>query len=507
MDQAWNKVEKKNMTAKEYLSYSNKNYTWNSLRNNFFCTECGDAVHFVDGNHQKAHFRHMPSHEGHNYCPEYAQDTKTSKTKEALLRKKLFTESDISMNFEIVYKNGNFDAFLTIPPFDELELKKHGINKTIISIYNDGKSKSSIDIDVNNETFSCGEIKKIKLAGFPSNLYIRVNGKGTQKIMSYTFEAFQPSRQIYSYLISQNYESSKNTEDIDLSKINNLVLKKIVGKIYTGRHYIVLVQNGSNVFKFISKDEIIIRRILFNDKSTFKYQIYDVCFKRVSSATEKFCADRDCKLIQRNDAVIVWPPVVSEGDYKFYSFENNESYSFGGKMFIASETDDECQDIKVFDTSEKQPISLKISNINASPFYVTRSTKFFKEKNISPQALSNIVEAKEYFFDNKRGYLFKNGVLVSKVNRDNKIGYNTQIVEFIDKLEKNIFIHEKIQNQNEDEILNAIRYGEQFVKLDEMFYKVLKEDYKDNDLISEYLDICNEFGVIKKEALNLLMEV
>ena len=495
MDKARHKIEKRTMSAEEYVVYKNKNFRWDSLRNNFECVECGDPVHFVEGALQKPHFRHMPSKEGHNYCPEYAEDKSTSKTHEAILRKKLFNDADFLMNFEIGYINGSWGSFLTIPPFKKDELLQHENNETCIEIYCNGSKSNSISLDINIEKFSVGEMKKIKLNGFPSYLYIRVNGNGTKKIMSYTFDAFKPYEQIYSYLISQNYDFSNDLQYIDLSRIKTIYLKKTVGKLYTGRHYVILAQSLPSDLDKLNSEFVTIKRIVIPSDKNLRYSLFDICFNKINDDVEKFCANRGCEIVQRDDAVILWPPVISVGDYKYYSIKN--------KLFVSAETNYKSNDIKAFDISKK--FFLRVDNFNSEPFCVTYN-KEVVEDGMCEIAKTNVEETDSYKFNNLKAFLFENGVLVKSVDNDCNIPVGSSIIEYKNSLESNYFVN-SIVKYDTDRLIDAIRYSLKLVKFETKYFQMLKKEYMDNQMIVDYLDLCFENGYIKEEALDILMEV
>ena len=80
-----------------------------------------DILTHCKGKTNTPYFRHSPTHEGHGYCSLYQEGTE-SKTNESLIRKKLFQEENISLNYELFYKNGKWNSMITLPPFKEKEI-------------------------------------------------------------------------------------------------------------------------------------------------------------------------------------------------------------------------------------------------------------------------------------------------------------------------------------------------------------------------------------------------
>ena len=312
-------LEKREMTLSEYEKYMNE-HPYNSSIKDIRCVECGDAIVYCNGFYNAAYFKHSPTHEGHGYCSLYHEGTE-SKTYESLIRKKFFKEEDVSLNFELKYQDGSWKSLITIPPFSRQDLDNNTKNDTKIVInetYN-----SNIIVPIDNNHFKPGELKRIGLNRFPSSVKIKITGKSTSRDMSYTMDGFIPNEQIYSGLILQNYIGDYNSS-INLKNIKMFVCKKLGGKIYTGRHYLVFAHGnyGLHISNDVRKDISIIKLELKND-TYFNYSVYDIVFNKVTEATENFCTNRGCELVEKDDAVILWPPMNSIGNYKCY--KNNET--------------------------------------------------------------------------------------------------------------------------------------------------------------------------------------
>lgn len=493
MDKAYHNTEKKVMSVNEYKSYLRLNYRWNSIHS-IRCPECGDPIHYVEGNIMVSHFRHDPSTEGHNYCSLYAQGTE-SNTPESKLRKRLFEEADISLNYEIQYKNGKYSSYLTIPPFNTDDLNRHTKNETSMTI-DAGMYRNKIVLCINNEIFNSGEIKRLQLNGFPSNSYIRVNGKDCHHVISYTYECFNPNKQIYSYGIKQNYANDISISNIDLSGISLVLFKKTIGKIYTGRHYVIFASSISSELSRLTSDEAIIKRIMLKQDVNFRYQAYDVCFEKVTDRAIEFCARRECELVQRDDVVVLWPPLISIGEYKYYTI--------GDELFLSAESDNKSYDIRSFKIGNYVYKSISVANLNAQKFYITKGNKndlnhnleraLYEENEIAIAELMNST------------YLFSNDVLIKRITDEIKLKKLDHLIQYKDRL--NIV---KISNANTESIdntkvMDVIRYGNDYIEFNDEYYKLLREENANSDLIVEYLDMCKSYGSIKREVLELLME-
>lgn len=492
MDKAYHNIEKRIMSVSEYKNYLRKNYHWNSTHN-ISCPECGDPIHYVEGNIMTSHFRHDPSKTGHNYCSLYTQGTE-SNTPESKLRKKLFEEADISLNYEIQYKNSKFNSFLTIPSFSEDDLNSHTNNKTCLEITS-SLSRNKIIYHINYKYFNIGEIKRVSLIGFPSKTCIRVKGKDCSDVISYTYKCFNPYTQIYSYTIKQNYAHNVDSNTIDLSSVSVLLFKKTLGKIYTGRHYIIFDANGlSNIFN-LNNEEVSIKKIVLEKDINFRYDVYDICFKKVNDKTIKFCAKRDCELLQKDDVVVLWPPLVSIGEYKYFLS--------GNQLFLSSESDNKSYEIKSFDIRNCVFKSISIANLNAQRFYITKGNN--EEINLNLQQAK--IEYSEIL--NKElmnsTYLFYDDVLIKRTVDEIKLKKKNHLIQFKDRLNIVKVCKLKTEFFDNQNVIDAIRYGNDYVNFNDKYYEILAKEYANNSLIMEYIDMCKTYRVIKREILDLLM--
>ena len=486
-------LEKKEMTLSEYEKYMNEHPYHSSIKA-IRCVECGDAIVYCNGFHNASYFKHSPTHEGHGYCSLYHEGTE-SKTYESLIRKKFFKEEDISLNFELKYQDGSWKSLITIPPFSRQDLDNNTKNNTKIII--NETYTSNIIIPIDNNHFKPGELKRIGLNRFPSSVKIKITGKSTSRDMSYTMDGFIPNEQIYSSLILQNYIGDYNSS-INLKNIKMFVCKKLGGKIYTGRHYLVFDYGnyGLHISNDVRKDISIIKLELKNN-TYFNYSVYDIVFNKVTEATENFCTNRGCELVEKDDAVILWPPMNSIGNYKYY--KNNET-----KMFILFENKSDALELYEHDTSY---LYFKVQNINATPFFVmkfngTIADKKFATFNYLNDTLINLDKT-------KNNYIFKSGFLNGKIDSNQvKIKKNDKVLSFKSSLERTMYSLNKIVSIIDINRLKiAIWYSTKFVPLRDIDFEYLINKFQDNEFVVEYLDMCACTKKIKKAAIELLMEV
>lgn len=488
---AHHRLEHRDMTVREYEQYLSMHPRWRSLKA-LICVECGDEIAYCSGDIKGSYFKHNPSSAGHSYCSLYHEGSE-SKTNESLIRKKLFKEEDISLNFELRMTNGKWSSLITIPPFKNNEIETNERNKTTLFVRE--SYRRTIEIPVDREHFSSGEMKRIGLEGFPSSINIAIKGNSSSHNISYTMDGFSPRNQIYSTLITQDY-SSGGSGTINLSKIKMFNCKKVSGRIYTGRHYLLFEYGYYGFRNTFSSDEAIVKEVILPKDPKFNYSVYDVIFKNVTEKTVRFCEDRDCELIEKSEAVIIWPPINSIGNYKY--FRNSDT-----EMFLIFEHDNETLDM--FTHSTKY-IFFKIDIINAKAFYVTALNSKAAPKE---QAICKEAEMLESNFNpDTLNYLFTKGILNKRIDEKKyTLKKNESVISILNRLEIEKYICPTIRKKtSDDEILAMIRYSEKFVPFSENEYEYLIDKYRDNSLVSNYLDSCLEYKYIKEVVKDYLME-
>lgn len=492
---AFHTLEKKEITVSEYDAYLKTHPYQMSIRA-IRCVECGDILTYCKGNYNAPYFKHSPTHEGHSYCSLY-HEGKESKTNESLIRKKLFQEEDISLNHELLYKNGKWKSLITIPPFKSSEINENEKNKTKISIRN---YNSSVEIPVDNGHFLPGEIKQIGLINFSQSVRIRISGNSTKQDIFYDMDGFIPDRQLYSSLVVQNYISTTIDGIIDLRKLNSLVCKRASGRVYTGRHYIIFSSSLNSHLKYNNSKSIEIKRINLLNDHNFNYYIFDVVFNTVDDAAIDFCSARNCELVQKDDASILWPPMQTVGNYHYY--QNNKT-----NMFVLFENDSRTLDMdcyKVFNSkNDRMYIFFKIQNINAGSYYVTLDKRKPINKELAKMQVLNMneVDIKEY----SHVYQFTKGVINKKYDSSSKLGKNDSILLFRSQLDK-AFTEVKLSNAaNHEYLLNAIRFNREYMNFNAKYSDYLEKIYSEDDFVMNYIGHCKLTKTIKKKALEILM--
>ena len=488
---AYHRLEHRDMTIHEYESYLREHPHWHSVRA-LRCVECGDEIAYCSGDIKGSYFKHNPSAMGHSYCSLYHEGAE-SKTHESLIRKKLFKEEDISLNFELRMSDGKWSSFITIPPFKNKEIEENEQNNTVLNI-RDGYRRT-IERPINRESFNSGEIKRIGLSGFPQNIYISIVGRSTSRNISYNMAGFVPSKQIYSTLINQDY-TSQGIGSINLSRIKTFTCKRISGRIYTGRHYLVFEYGYYGFRNSFTSDEAIVKEVILPKDSSFNYSVYDIVFRKVTDRTTNFCENRDCELIEKSDAVVLWPPINSIGNYKY--FKNNKT-----QMFLTFERDNETVDMLIHPTNY---IFFKVDNINARAFYVTVSNKEVTLKDYPKQLETECLEIK--LDHNKEYYSLIDGTVNKKIESSvYKLRKKETVLAFSNRLEFERFNAPVIKTKtNDNYLLSLIRYSSKLSKFDKKEHDYLKDKYSGNELVISYLDSCLEYGRIKDEVKTYLME-
>lgn len=488
---AFHSFEHKEMTVQEFENYL-KAFPYRHSQKVLKCIECGDEIIFCSGFTKGSYFKHKPTPDGHSYCSLYHEGV-SSYTYESEIRKKIFQEEDISFNYEIRMINGKWSSLITIPPFRNDEIDKYEKNETVLTIRDSSGKASSIPIDHGH--FTHGEIKTISLNGFPKNITVVITGNSTYRNISYTTSGFSPRTQLYSTLITQDYLSQHIT-NINLSKIKRFICKRLSGKVYTGKHYIVFEEGYSSLKSTFTSEEATIRELILPKELSFNYSVYDVVFRKVNKKTINFCLDRDCELSERSDAVILWPPVNSIGNYKY--FRNKETM-----MFLSFEHNDETMDMICHGTKK---ILFRIDNINTNSFYVT-----YKEKTSSAKEENTIIEkecSEITINPDRSNYLFSSGVLIGSISgKKYTLNKKDYVLSFLNRLDYNKYYYQtKKVVSNDTHFLSLVRYSQKYTDFNEIDYKYLKSKYSDDQMINQYLDYCFEYKRIKQAAKDYLME-
>lgn len=490
---AFNVLENKEMDLVEYEDYRRKHPYQNSIKI-LKCVECGDFLTYCYGEHKVPYFKHSPKRDGH-FCSLYTKGYESNSV-EASIRKRFISEENVTFNFELIYRNGVWKSLVTTPPFSGDALQKAEANKTIICINNE-----EIPLDKNH--FHEGEIKKIGLRDFFSPIKILIKGNTYKKDISYSTEGFDCRHQIFSSLILQEYVDCNQEDYIDLRNIQMFVCKRVSGKIYTGRHYFIFSKDKNFSDLFLQRKAFKVKKILFNSDKNFEFFLFDVVFKTATNDTVEFCKWRNCELIEKDDASILWPPVKTIGNYKKFDKIYN-------KMYVSFQNDSENIEIKEInindDVKEINCSFFKIANINSTPFIVGVDTSSQLEKTsscISNTQVERVDNLKKY----KMSYFFSNNVLKELLFQNNiQLRKNEKILAYNDPLDRVNFTNTPYIDDKEEEILMAIRYSKDIVVFKDQCFEFLYNRYKNNQLISCYLFLSKKRGFIKSKVLALMAE-
>lgn len=491
---AFHSLERKEITVDEYETYLNMHPYQKNIKP-MKCIECGDLLTYISGNSRIRHFRHAASHEGHSYCSLYTQGVEAN-TNEAMIRKKFFKEEDISFNYELLYQNGKWVSLITIPPFKLSEIEENEKNKTKILIKNEN---DQTELPIDKEHFKAGEIKIIGLNNFSSKVNITIKGNSTKNEISYNMNGFNPLSQMYSSLILQEFDGDR---EIDLKNIKRFVCKRISGKVYTGRHYLIFsdYNNFNNWYKNKFSNSIEIKRIELTKDRKFRHCLYDVVFKEVNNDTIKFCNDRNSILIQKDDAMIIWPPTKMVGNYRYYN-------NIQTKMFISYENDNDVLDLKDYEifTKEnaKEDCFFKVKNVNSNSYYVT-----LDEREVKSKEDASIINNQKFESINMENYEKKyqlyDDVIIREYDSKFKLKKKSGLLFMNNPLDRFHFKQE--ESFDLTQFVNAIRYNREYIRFDYKYCNYLRNKYKNNNKVIEYIKHCEIVGTIKKKALEILLE-
>ena len=494
------KPERRIVTIHEYQSIlSMYPFRKSIVGSNLICTECGDEITYCHGDVNEPYFKHNPSRFGgkHVNCSLFTQGIGIS-ISESTIRKKFVEDTDVTLNFEMKMIGGKWSSYITIPPFFTKEIDNYSSKNTVLTISTTKKKIGEIPLD--KDHFAKGEIKQVSLDGFPPQIFLNVKSSESSQGLYYKIDGFSADTQIYKTLITQEY-TTQASSDINMSNKKFFNCKRVSGKVYTGRHYILFVRDHlylyNSAFSSLGDDDVSIKQVILPKDDTFGYRIYDVVFKHVNQQTKQFCESRECTLVQESDAVIIWPPVNFIGDYKF--FKNNST-----ELFIVFENKSNALDMY---TSKIRGLSgLKVRNENIEPFYLTVSD-FTKEEK-QPYVFNESEQLDVSFLNDSTNYLFTDGVLYKRIDEKKySLKKNEYLLSITNRLEMDKFVYPNIQKTaNSNKLLTLIRYSEKLVSFNKVEYEYLASKYRDDDLVTSYLNSCLEYKRIKENAKNYLME-
>ena len=491
---AYSTILKREITIDEYLSFK-KNNPASCVVKSLQCIECGDEIDLADGE-KRTYFKHHRSKEGHDYCSLYQKGT-SSKRPEAILRKKLSKEVDISLNLELRFSHGQWSYLITIPPFKENELDDYEKNKVKISIFTSKNGTLISNYPVNRENFMPNRLKLIPLQFLFREIYFKVTSEKKEP-MCYRMHGYDPEKQLFKTLINQEYVSKENkSSKIDLSKVSSFARKRVSGNIYLGKHYIFL--SDQEVNPSLLGDDAKITKLIIGQKIASRHDIYDIVFQKKTKATEEFCNQRDCILNDCPEAKVIWPPRRSVDDYRYAERKNSTIFLVYSESNISP--------LNLLKINNTLDTLFKIDNHFSSPFYVT-------SRDSTPNTLDLAKEMKDFtpeFRSQYRCYLYKNETLIRSLEDEKySLSFGDKILNF--KTRKSWKIIAKGTQREEDEsfsnqnFLNRIRYTWNTMLVSEEEIKKFRSFYTDNSIVKDYLDSCEEDGRYRKTEAYLLLK-
>ncbi len=496
---AYSTILKREISIAEYTKIYKDNpisRVINSLR----CVECGDEITFVPQQTYSAYFKHKPSSEGHDYCSLYERGI-ISQLPESKLRRSLFHDIDVSLNLEILY-DGVWKYVITIPPFYKKDIETYNNGKVHISIKSNSGNYIIKDFFINSNTITPGKLQSFVLPKPYSILKIEINGTSNKRF-SYTLEGFQFQYQIFSSLIGQEYVKKAEDEYIDLTRINSFSIKKISGIIYLGKHYTVFLNpTRLNYWLPVLKDAVEINCLHLNIPIDSNLNIYDIVFKSITKYTSLFCNERNCVLKEHMDAIPIWPPLNSIGNYRFAEWTYH-------KIYIAFFHRDNAKN-RIVEIATNRQTMFRIASTYASPFYVFCCPY---KGNTLPYYKSNL-EIKDKISNCPNAYLYKNDVLIQKITNssyiisssDTILNYKTNTAWDIIKFEtKKIPIPDtSVPSIWNNTFLNSVRYSLATEPISEEEMTLLMDRYRNNELVTNYLECFCSNGRIKTNVYKLL---
>ncbi|MCI1245492.1 MAG: hypothetical protein LKG11_06070 [Bacilli bacterium] len=496
IEKAYSKSLGRDVTAEEYARYRHDNPIFHPVRD-LRCVECNCEITLAEGPIREAYFKHAKGDHGHYDCDLYTKGN-YSESSEAEIRRKFIQEQDISLNFEIRYISKRWQAIVVIPPFKEDKLIKYGVAGTKIGIIPD--RGEAVYLFVDSSTFIPGESKTIALSSIPRNIRFEIRSSDGE-ITNYTYSCFDGSDSIYTTLINEDFSDAPkikktlfdNRTIFDLSEIPQFVVKKAPRHIYCGRHYIFFEKKGSESgFCFLNN----VKKSLlsFSPNELFSYDVYDVVFESLSADLEHFLSSKGYYLNEKNEALVIWPPMNSVGNYKYCDKKHD-------KLFIVFEN--EKQNLDLF----KEDINMlffRIVNESMTPFYVTCRDE---KSSCRPIAYDRQFNTKSCVIGSFPAYLYSRGVLIRRITEKNiQIPPDNFVVSFSTKIQKSFFSNASVSQSVPSRLEDAIRYSQATIPFSKKEYENLKKHYFSNPYILDYLDYCLSNKFIKKSALSIILE-
>lgn len=485
--EAFDIVEQKIVSITEYSSILKNNKHYSNIKN-LKCPECGDILLYCNGNVKEVYFKHDGAGKDHNDCSLYNK-TISKASVESKMRKKLVFEDGINFNYQLEYKNGSWKEYIIFPPFEDAEIENYEKNETLIRLTDKKNAKNIKNLEINFENFQSGLVKKVRTFGFIEKLTIEISGKDYNNTVNYIMDCFIPETQIYSALFF--------TKLVNSTLKNEFICKKQVGNIFIGRHYLIFSYNEKIYCR--CKEDISINKITLIKNNEFSFYAFDIVFNKISKDSLEFCEQRNCKLTDRNDAVILWPPLKIIENYRYYDnlfdkmYITVENYTKSNKLIEYS--------LKELNNSDTKPL-IKVSNINENSFYIMLDKSDKKQKKCIDFQEKNFDENIDYKCEK---YYLNNGILIEKYE-DQIIGKRNELLLVFNKLQRIKVKNKVIDNLSIINFLNLVRYSKEYIEFTQNQYKYFYNKFTKNPVILDYLEYCSRLKKIKRKVFEALLE-
>lgn len=496
IEKAYSKSLGRDVTAEEYAQYRHDHPIFHPVRD-LRCVECNCEITLAEGPIREAYFKHAKGDHGHYDCDLYTKGY-YSGSSEAEIRRKFIQEEDISLNFEIRYIAKRWQAIVVIPPFKEDELEKFGAAGTRIDIIPDRGEAAYLFVDSSN--FVPGESKTIALSSIPRNIRFEIRASDGETT-NYAYSCFDGSDSIYTTLINEDFSDAPkikttvfdNRTIYDLSEIPQFVVKKAPRHIYCGRHYIFFEKKGS-ISSFYFLNNVKKSLLSFPPNESFPYDVYDVVFEGLSEDLEHFLSGKGYYLNEKNEALVIWPPMNSVGNYKYCDKRRD-------KLFVAFENEKQNLDLLKVDINL---LFFRIANESMAPFYVTCRDE---KSSFRPIACDRQFNTKSCIIGSFPAYLYSKGVLIRRITEKTiQIPPDNSVVSFSTKIQKSFFSNTSASQSVPPRLEEAIRYSQATIPFGEEEYENLEKRYFNSPYVLDYLDYCLNNKVIKKSALSIMLE-
>lgn len=234
--------------------------------------------------------------------------------------------------------------------------------------------------------------------------------------------------------------------------------------------------------------------------NNFDYFVFDVVFNCVDELSKEFCQTRNCGLLEKDDAVILWPPVKAIGNYHYY--ENIKT-----NMFILYENDSKALEMErqeLFNERNGEiKLFFKIKDGNSNSYYVTLDERKANSREAVKFETLNIEEADKHKFNFI--YVLNKDIVLKKIDYESKIDKSFSLLLINSQLDRTLAKNKLDKTRDNKLLLNAIRYTREYMNLDVKYLDYIEEKYSEDEFIMSYIEHCKSSKTIKKKALEILL--